>query len=132
MHIKQYFLLVPALTMLGLAIQTSACKKDAAHGEASNQSYMDRTDCSGFTPTYTANVRPIFDTRCATSGCHDNATSQHDLSLEGYANAKGHFNDHELLCSINQDGDCPKMPETGTNFRTPTSGRSLAGRRTDL
>jgi hypothetical protein len=44
-----------------------SCKKETS------KSY----DCSGVTPTYTTDVKPIIDINCATAGCH-NATSKKD------------------------------------------------------
>ncbi|HUR30908.1 MAG TPA: hypothetical protein VMZ69_05715, partial [Saprospiraceae bacterium] len=47
----------------------------------------DMFDCSGVTPTYTADIKPILDTSCAKSGCHDSITMQNGVNLSSYATA---------------------------------------------
>ena len=97
-------LLTTTIVLLG------ACHKDHLHLGQSNSEYMDATDCTGQTPTYTADVAPILNTHCALSGCHTALTPSHGLNLDGYQAAKNNFNLHQLLCAINHGDDCNPMP----------------------
>jgi hypothetical protein len=103
-----------SLFMLGFAtciyLSFQSCKKETAKG-TDNNSYLTTTDCTGATPTYTKNVKLIFDTKCATSGCHSEVSAAHSLDLSTFEKSKSQFNLHAFLCSINQDTGCDKMPK---------------------
>jgi hypothetical protein len=92
-----------------------SCKKDVAAGTA-NSDFIAAADCIGATPTYTKNIKLIFDTKCATSGCHSEVKAAHGLNLSTYETSKNQFNVHAFLCSINQVGTCSKMPNNGTKL----------------
>jgi len=77
----------------------------------SNAKYMEATDCTGSSPTYTAHVAPILNARCATSGCHTAISPSHGLNLQGYQIVKSTFDQHKLLCSINHGSECNAMPQ---------------------
>jgi len=77
----------------------------------SNAKYMESTDCTGVTPTYTADVAPIINTNCALSGCHTAMSPSHGLNLQGYQVVKSTFNQHKLLCAIHHGSDCNAMPQ---------------------
>ncbi len=101
------------LAFTAIAITFSSCKKENTHTQGTtNADYINATDCSGSSPTYTANVQPILDTKCATSGCHDIAFASGGLALEGYDSTKTHFNQHKILCAINHNSDCGAMPKS--------------------
>lgn len=102
---------------LSLYVVFQACKKEvvAETGKA-NSVYISATDCTGSTPTYTKDIKPIFDARCATSGCHAAVNPAHNLNLSTYELSKRDFNVHALLCAINQDAGCEKMPQTGSKL----------------
>jgi hypothetical protein len=101
------------LSLVSLIAITSCHKDDHSHDGTPNQAYLDTADCSGITVTYTADVKPVFDASCATSGCHDAASAQHSVILDNYANSKASFEAHTLLCSINHGSDCAHMPQGG-------------------
>jgi hypothetical protein len=102
------------LFILGFSISMfiffQACKKEVAAG-TTNADYLAKTDCTGSTPTYAKNIKTIFDTKCATSGCHSETSAAHGLDLSSYEKSKSLFNVHAMLCSINQDSGCDKMPK---------------------
>ena len=103
----------------GLYLTFQACKKTEtvdSGGGAANSTYINAADCTGSTPTYTSNIKPIFDSKCATSGCHVGAAAAHGLDLSSYATSKSQFNVHAFLCAINQDAGCSKMPKTGSKL----------------
>ena len=112
---KKILFIVGYSASLYLAFQ--ACKKtETVDGGAANSTYISAADCTGSTPTYTSNIKPIFDSKCATSGCHVGAAAAHGLDLSNYATAKSQFNVHAFLCSINQDSGCDKMPNNGAKL----------------
>jgi mono/diheme cytochrome c family protein len=80
----------------------AACKKDAA---------IPTVDCTGATPTYTANVKAIFDTNCSFSGCHDSVTKEQGYDLSTYAGSKSASAKKELLGSINRTSGYDPMPK---------------------
>jgi hypothetical protein len=93
-----------------------SCKKDEKESGTGNATYISAADCTGSTPTYTRDIKPIFDTKCATSGCHAATNPAHSLNLATYDASKSQFNDHAMLCSINQDAGCSKMPQGGSKL----------------
>ena len=112
---KKTILMFSFLVSLYLVFQS--CKKTAeVDGGKPNSEYLSATDCTGSTPTYTKDIKAIFDVSCATSGCHAAVNPQHNLNLATYSTSKSDFNLHALLCSINQDAGCSKMPQTGSKL----------------
>lgn len=103
------------LTIIFLFAIAFSCKKkeedDHHAGGKQNSDYINAQDCSGSIPTYTADVAPIIDVKCAIPACHNAAASSHGLNLEGYNAAKGNFNAHNLLCAINHGSGCIPMPK---------------------
>ena len=65
------------LTLLALGGLT-ACKKEA----------VTEYDCTGDTPTYTADVLPILENSCAIIGCHNFGSAQGGVSLADYDDTK--------------------------------------------
>ncbi len=100
-------------TIILFATISSCHKEDDDHhaGGTQNSDYINAADCNGISPTYTADVAPITETKCAISGCHNAATASHGLNLEGYDAAKNNFNAHNLLCAINHANGCNPMPK---------------------
>ena len=112
---KKVFYLMTMVALLAIVI--FACNKTPTVDEGKpNSEYISAAVCTGVTPTYTADIKAIFDARCATSGCHISPGAAHGLDLSTYALAKRDFNVHALLCSINQDASCSKMPTTGAKL----------------
>ncbi len=70
-------------------------------------------DCTGSTPTYTANVKAIFDTNCAFGGCHDSVTKEQGYDYSTYLAAKSVATSKksELIGSINHSSGSEKMPK---------------------
>lgn len=77
MSIPVYTLLV-VLCSLGLLL--SSCGSDSSTGPGENGGNDDDQPAE---PTY-ANVQSIFNSSCATSGCHDAATSSSGVNLSDY------------------------------------------------
>lgn len=93
--------------MIGVFI-TYSCTKD------SNTT----NNCTGITATYNTTVKPILASSCAFTGCHDATSKASGYDLSSYATAKAAGLGGKLLCSIEQTGNCKKMP------LDPTTGNS--------
>ena len=61
--------------------------------------------------TYTQHVKPILDTSCATSGCHNATSSAAGLVLETYVQAKDAFENRFALGRMQSQG--ASMPPSG-------------------
>lgn len=82
-----------------------ACKKDTIN--ASN--YTASATCSGIAPVYATDVKPLLDSQCATSGCHNSSSRASGIRLDDYANAKSQFMNGNALCTVYHD--CKPMPQ---------------------
>jgi hypothetical protein len=82
----------------------------------SNQQYIDAADCTGVSAAYATDVAPILNARCATSGCHSATSAREGLDLSGYASSKAAFDDFAILCSVNFDSGCNRMPQGGSQL----------------
>ncbi|MSQ79528.1 MAG: hypothetical protein EXR21_07625 [Flavobacteriaceae bacterium] len=89
-----------------------ACNK----GKNNNAEYMAACDCTGLAPSYNANIKPLYDLKCATSGCHNAATAKSGLKLDTYQNAKDGFAANNTLCAVNQGSGCGHMPLGGVKL----------------
>jgi hypothetical protein len=67
-------------------------------------------DCTGVTPTYTTNVKPILDAKCATSGCHNSATKKEGYDFSNYASASSGSKNEAFLGSIQHKRGFEEMP----------------------
>lgn len=88
----------------------SSCKKPI-----SNADYISKTDCSVLIDslnTYNLSVKPIFDSYCAYSPCHDANTAKKKVVLDNYSDAVSSVNKYptKFLCSIYQDKGTKPMP----------------------
>ncbi|MEP6646872.1 MAG: hypothetical protein ABJC12_07270 [Saprospiraceae bacterium] len=84
----------------------TACGSDA----------IEMFDCSVITPTYNLNIKPILDTSCAKSGCHDAQTNQSGFDLSSYSKAKSLSQQKAFLGSIQQKSSYPAMPNDGVKL----------------
>ena len=70
-------------SVLAAALLLLSCNDDASGpGTGSGEIVFPESDVS-----YGEHVQPLFDRRCASSGCHDSGTRAGDLSLESYTDA---------------------------------------------
>ena len=111
---KKTLFVFSCLTAFYLVFES--CKKEEGAEGTSNSDYMASTDCTGTTATYTAAVKPIYDAKCATAGCHGATNPAHGLNLSTYELAKSGFSAHATLCAINWGSGCDKMPNNGTKL----------------
>jgi hypothetical protein len=95
-----------------LCIALYACKKNAVSTD-----YAASAVCSGTTPTYTNYVSSIINNSCATSGCHNNASSKAGISLEGFANASNQFKTNSKnLTAIHYGSGVEAMPKSAAKL----------------
>jgi hypothetical protein len=66
-------------------------------------------DCTGTTPTYTNNVKPILDATCAMAGCHNSGGEAFDLST--YAGASDASKKKSFMGAIQHKPFYQKMPK---------------------
>lgn len=92
-----------------LLLFCSSCHKNH-HGGESNDIYTQKANFDNTNYTYNLHAKEILNTRCAYSGCHAGTRPKHGLDLSNYQNASSQFNEHNTLCTINQDEDCMPMP----------------------
>jgi hypothetical protein len=67
-------------------------------------------DCTGLTPTYTADIKPILDASCAISGCHDAITQQNGYDFSSYESAKSASQGSRFLGAIQHKSGFVAMP----------------------
>lgn len=94
--------------LMGLGFGVFASCNDEG---GTNQKYLDAAVCTGVTASYATDVAPIINARCATGGCHNASSAKKGLNMQGYAAAKASFDDFAILCSINHDSGCDRMPQ---------------------
>jgi len=92
---KSLLLLVVCLTFF-----FAACSKDPDTN----------IDCTGLTPTYNADIKPILDASCAISGCHDAITQQNGYDFSNYESAKAGSQGGRFLGAIQHKSDFVAMP----------------------
>lgn len=83
----------------------SACNKDNTPKSGSLN-----CDQSGVSNTYDLRIKGIFNTHCATSGCHDAATASNAIILDNYASAKNAVSTKNVLCAMSYSTNCIPMP----------------------
>ncbi len=86
-----------------IALVWSSCGKDA----------IDMVECTGLTPTYTADIKPILDASCAKSGCHDSITKQKGFDFSSYATAMPISQGDSFLGAIQRKDGFRPMPDDG-------------------
>ncbi|MDP1621989.1 MAG: hypothetical protein Q8M08_06580 [Bacteroidales bacterium] len=70
-------------------------------------------DCTGITPTYIQNIKPVLDVACAREGCHSGSHAAGDLDLSTYASASAASKKKNFLGTIQHKPFYPKMPQDG-------------------
>ncbi len=71
--------------------------------------------CDSTDMTYTDDIKDIFDTNCAISGCHDDDAALTIGSLTNYDNAVAFVDFGRILGAINRDAGFSAMPSGGAD-----------------
>lgn len=69
------------------------------------------TTCDTTTVTFTADILPIMNAKCATAGCHDSQTKQNGYDMGTYAGVKMVVDDGKLVGCIRWDNGFLPMPQ---------------------
>jgi|688.fasta_scaffold21791_4 mono/diheme cytochrome c family protein len=97
-------LILPFFAFFVLGILTQ-CKKETTN-----------IDCTGSTPTYVKDVKPILDGNCASSGCHAASNPSDGINLATYAGAKAAGGSSKFLDSIQHKGGAKAMPKSASKM----------------
>lgn len=89
------------LSLTTCVVILSNCKKEE----------IDTVDCSGTTPTYTANIKSIMDRDCAGSGCHSSSAKRSGYDLSSYAGVSTAAKSKAFLGAIQHKSGYSKMPK---------------------
>jgi hypothetical protein len=73
-------------------------------------------DCAGITPTYIANIKPIMDANCATSGCHSASKKAAGIDLSSYGATKAYSSNDKFIKSIQHISGTEAMPKGGSKL----------------
>ncbi|HEX5111608.1 MAG TPA: hypothetical protein VFV79_02095 [Saprospiraceae bacterium] len=68
-------------------------------------------DCSGLTPTYTADIKNIIDSHCAITGCHNTFSHQEGIDLSNYQGASAASHNDNFLGAIQHKKGYQPMPK---------------------
>jgi hypothetical protein len=68
-------------------------------------------DCTGITPGYASDIKPILDTHCATSGCHSGDKPAAGIGLADYTDASKASTNKNFMGAIQQLSGYIKMPK---------------------
>jgi hypothetical protein len=71
---------------------------------------VEKIDCSGITPTYSADIAPILNATCADDGCHGSVNSQAGIKLTNYAETKAGSGNSKFLKAIKYQSGATAMP----------------------
>jgi hypothetical protein len=94
-----------------LIITTSAIVLIIFYASSCKKKNITVYDCTGLTPTYTADVKTILDTHCATSSCHNASSKAHGIDLSSYTAAKNEAERKNFLGSVQRISGYTAMPE---------------------
>ena len=73
----------------------------------------DPIDCTGLSPTYTADIKVILDASCAKSGCHDPVSMMHGYDFSTYATAMPISQGANFLGAVQHKEGFRPMPDDG-------------------
>lgn len=99
-----------AIISIGLLLTFISCKKED----------ITVYECTGLTPTYTTDIKPILDLKCGSSSCHDVDNPKKGLDLTNYENAKEEGVNGKLLGTIQHKSGYPNMPKGGAKLDETT------------
>lgn len=92
--------------LLGFGLILASCGKDD----------LITYDCTGLTPTYTADVKALMDTHCATAGCHDAVAKEHGYDLSTYQTVISDAEKNAFMGSMQHVKGYHAMPEDAAKF----------------
>ena len=94
------------ISALICSILLVSCQKDP----------ISTVDCTGVTPTYSADIKPILDGSCATSGCHNSSSQQAGVNLSNYNGASNASSRPSFLGTIQHKKGYNPMPQNSAQL----------------
>jgi hypothetical protein len=73
-------------------------------------------DCTGIAPTYTADVKPLMDNNCATSGCHSASAKASGKDYSSYTAVKSLATENAFMGSMQHLSGYDNMPKGGSKL----------------
>ncbi len=111
MHTRQnYKLLLPLL--LSVALWSCTDKK----ADQVNPQPPSSVTCDTGNLSFATDIMPIFQQKCATSGCHTNATQAGGYHYEDYSGIMQPVNNGRLLGAINHQPGFVPMPQNSAKL----------------
>ena len=103
---KKFWVVLPMMVL-------AACYKDNKEdmyglGPGSN--------CDTTNVTYTATIQPVLQSKCATAGCHNAATSSAGINLSTHVGAKAIADNGLLLKVTRHESGVAPMPQGGAKL----------------
>ncbi len=107
-------MLKQTLFITGLIFACLSCKHEPVEPEAesivpTNENIMDT--CISSNISFTSNVFPIINTRCATPGCHSGSSPASGIGLEDYTQVKAMVDYERLIGTIDHQPGFSPMPK---------------------
>ncbi|MBI3233794.1 MAG: hypothetical protein HYZ42_07095 [Bacteroidetes bacterium] len=70
------------------------------------------TTCDTVNVGFASTIKPIFDSYCNNSGCHNTASRSSGVILDVYADAKNSVQNGNVICSMEWSGCSSNMPKS--------------------
>ncbi|MEP7170307.1 MAG: hypothetical protein ABI855_13130 [Bacteroidota bacterium] len=105
---KIVFAALMLASISGMSLLISSCK--TTHSATATTTASPGISCSGITPTYAADIKPIVDANCGSS-CHSAEKQAHHLDLSTYETVKEESGKPEFLGAIKHEGEFTPMPK---------------------
>jgi cytochrome c553 len=94
---------IAILSVLAISIIIS-CKKEKT-------TIPTTSDCTGVTPTYTADIKSIMDNNCTISGCHNSTTKADGKDYSNYNSVKSSSSSNSFMGSMQHLNGYKAMPK---------------------
>lgn len=93
-------------TAFSVSILLISCQKDP----------ISTVDCTGLEVSYNADIKPILDVSCATSGCHNSVSKQAGIDLSTYNGVKNVSLQDRFLGAIQHKKGFSPMPKNSAKL----------------
>lgn len=104
---KKHFLLIVSFITILYGI-SSSCSKDKITQK--NNVICTAADSA---LTYNSAIKAIFDSHCATVGCHTSSAAAASVILDNYNSCMIAVKDKNVLCAMKYESGCTPMPPAG-------------------
>jgi len=105
-QMKRYLIILPMIVL-------AACYKD---NKEDMYGSGPGAGCDTTNVTYAATIQPLLQSKCATSGCHNAASSSAGINLSNHAGAKAIADNGFFLRVIRHESGVAPMPQGGAKL----------------